>query len=52
MKAAPAAAANRRLRKIARSSIGARLRASINTNAGSRTAAGTSDTITSGSFQP
>ena len=50
MKAAPAAAPNSRSRKIARSSIGARERASIKTNAGSSKAATTNDQITSGSF--
>ena len=51
MNAAPAAAPNSRSRKIARSSIGARLRASISTNAGSSTTAEASEPITNGSFQ-
>ena len=52
MNAAPLAAANMRLRKIVRSSMGATPRCSIHTKAGRSTAAAMSPPITSGSFQP
>ena len=52
MKAAAVAAANRRLLKSVRSSIGARERRSISTHAGSSTRGGSEAAITSGSFQP
>ena len=52
MKAAPVAAAKSRLRKIERSSIGARPRCSISTNSGSSTAATSRLPITSESSQP
>ena len=52
MNAAPLAAANRRLRKISRSSIGAFERRSISTHSGSSTAAAARPPITIGSFQP
>ena len=52
MKAAAVAAANIRLSKIVRSSIGAEARFSIRTKAGSSTTAAISDQITSGSSQP
>ena len=52
MKAAPVAAANIRLRKMVRSSIGALPRCSIRTNSGSSTALATSEPITSESSQP
>jgi len=52
MKAAPVAAAKRRLRKIERSSIGERPRCSISTNSGSRIAARISEPITRLSSQP
>ncbi len=52
MKAAPVAAANMRLAKIERSSIGARPRCSISTNRGRRIAAAIRLPITRLSFQP
>ena len=52
MNAAPVAAANSRLRKIVRSSIGARWRRSISTNSGSRTTPATIPAIVNGSPQP
>ena len=52
MNAAAVAAANMRLRKIVRSSIGARSRRSISTNRGSSTAPAIRPPITSGSSQP
>jgi len=52
MNAAAVAAANSRSSKIDRSSIGARLRCSISTKAGSRTIAAARPPITIGSFQP
>ena len=52
MNAAPVAAANIRLRKMLRSSIGALPRCSIRTNSGSRMTLAISEPITSGSFQP
>ena len=52
MKAAAVAAANIRLRKMSRSSIGALPRCSIRTKSGSRIAAAISEPITSESSQP
>ena len=52
MKAAPVAAANIRLRKMVRSSIGAVALLSISTKSGSRTAAAIREAITIGSVQP
>ena len=52
MKAAALAAAKRRLRKICRSSIGARERRSIATHSGNSTPAVIRLTITMVSFQP
>ena len=52
MNAAAVAAENSRLRKIVRSSIGARARCSIRTKAGSSTTEATNGQITIGSFQP
>ena len=52
MNAAAVAAANIRLRNIARSNIGARARCSIRTKAGRSTAAATSGPMTIPWFQP
>ena len=52
MKAAPVAAANMRLRKIERSSMGAATRPSITTNSGSSTAAAARLTITTSLSHP